>query len=247
MDKGILLQRVSFAYHKNIAVLSDINYVIAKGDFVGISGINGSGKSTFTYLLNGIIPHQIAGILDGRILVDGRDTQTAKTADIATKVGLVFQNPDLTLFNLTVEEEIAFGLTNLKYPDIGRRVKEALEMVAIKGFEKKDPQSLSVGEKQKVSLAAVLAMDTDYIILDEPTAMLDYKSSVELYKILRELNRRKKTIIVVEHDTDFLWKFSRQIMILDQGRIKTTGNTKEILSKFDLLDSLGIKRPNINF
>ena len=119
-----------------------------------------------------------------------------------------------------------------------------LETVGLPNYTRRDPQTLSLGEKQKVCLAAVLAQETDYIVLDEPTSMLDYKSSLELYRILQSLNQRGETIATVEHDTDFLWTFAKEVIIFDKGKVASSGETKTNLSDRDLLNRLGIKVPS---
>lgn len=243
MNKGIEIKNVTFGYRKNAPILQNISLAIKRGSFLGITGVNGSGKSTFTYLLNGLIPHFIRGHLTGDISVDNISTKIQKVAFFAAKVGMVFQNPDFSLFNLTVSEELEFGLDNLKINGKAERIKKALNLVGLSGFGERDPQTLSLGQKQKVSLATVLALDTDYIVLDEPTAMLDYKSSLELYLILRKLSNAGKTIIVVEHDTDFLKQFAKDMVIINEGSILRHGPALEILSETKILKKLGIKIP----
>ncbi len=193
MQQGIVLDKVSFSYKKETKVLRNLSLEISRGDFLGITGTNGSGKSTLTLLLNGLIPHFIEGKLSGQVLVEGISTAQKNVSYFAQKVGMVFQNPDLSLFNLTVSEEIEFGLKNFDMSNIEERKKEALVQVGLSGFENRDPQTLSFGEKQKICLACVLALDTEYLVLDEPTAMLDYKNSLELYKLLEKLNKRGKS------------------------------------------------------
>ena len=243
MNRGIEIQNVNFGYKKGINILSNISLGIKKGFFLGITGVNGSGKSTLTYLFNGLIPHFIKGHLTGEILVDGVSTRTQNVAFFAHKVGMVFQNPDFSLFNLTVAEELEFGLDNLKLNNRKDRIGKALKSVNLEGFEDRDPQTLSLGQKQKVCLAAVLALDTEYIVLDEPTAMLDFKSSLELYQILKGLNERGKTIVVVEHDTDFLKQFAKEILIINDGSIFRQGSIRKILAEKEMLAKLGIKIP----
>lgn len=243
MNKSIKIKNVSFCYQKEKFILKNISLSINHGNFLGIIGINGSGKSTLTYLFNGLIPHFIKGHLSGEILIDGVSTKTQNVAFFAGKIGMVFQNPDFSLFNLTVGEELEFGINNLKLKGIKERVRKALATVGMQDFQNYDPQSLSYGQKQKVCLAAVLALDTDYIVLDEPTAMLDFKSSLELYHILRKLNKEGKTIIVVEHDTDLLKQFAKEIIVIHEGNLLRHGPAQKILSDKRLLSDLGIKIP----
>jgi energy-coupling factor transporter ATP-binding protein EcfA2 len=221
--------------------LKDISLQIPKGTFLGISGVNGSGKTTLSLLLNGLIPHEIQGKLNGDIVIDGVNTRKRPVSYFAGKVGMLFQNPDFMLFNLTVFDEIAFGLKQKK---LDQKILQVLEMVNLSGFEKRDPQTLSLGEKQKICLAGVLARNTEYIVLDEPVAMLDYKGAVNLYKLLKKLNEEYgKTIIVIEHDTDFLKAFAGQAIILDQGKIIIEGNTRSVFSQEKKIKELGIKIP----
>jgi len=243
MESGIRFSDVSFHYPNKTDVLKHITLTISRGTFVGITGVNGSGKSTLTYLMNGLIPHSVPGTHTGTVFVDGIDTRRKSVSYFSQSVGMVFQNPDFSLFNLTVAEEISFGLHNLKHAVNNKIIENSLGLVGLFGFETRDPQSLSFGEKQKVCLASVLALDVSYIILDEPTAMLDYKSSRQLYALLKKLNTQGKTIVVIEHDTDFLWDFTSETVILDHGSIIRSGKTKDVLSQSTLLTSLGIKKP----
>jgi energy-coupling factor transport system ATP-binding protein len=244
MESGIRIDNVSFHYPNKPDVLKNLTLTIPRRAFYGVTGVNGSGKSTLSYLVNGLIPHSIPGTLRGNVLVDGIDTRTKSVSYFSRTVGMVFQNPDFSLFNLSVAEEISYGLKNLKHTSSANVITEALGLVGLNGFEHRDPQTLSFGEKQKVCLACVLALDVSYIILDEPTAMLDYKSSVELYRLLKSLNEQGKSIIVIEHDTDFLWDFTSETIILDHGTIVQHGKTRDILSNKVLLTNLGIKKPS---
>jgi energy-coupling factor transporter ATP-binding protein EcfA2 len=244
MQKGIILDHVTFHYPGKSPVLSDISLSIAPGMFVGITGVNGSGKSTFTYLLNGLIPHSIPGVLSGTVHVDGVDTKKKSVGYFSSAVGMVFQNPDFSLFTLTVAEEIRFGLKNLYGKTDPEKIKSALKLVGLEGYASRNPQTLSFGEKQKVCLASVLALDVSYIILDEPTAMLDYKSSLELYRLLQKLHTQGKTIITVEHDTDLLWEYTQESIVIHHGKVTSMGPTRRVLSNHKLLHSLGIKKPH---
>ncbi len=241
MNYAIVVRNASFAYEQQKPVLHDVSLAIPRERFVGICGRNGSGKSTLTYLFNGIIPHALSGTFTGEVLVDGVSTKARRVADMARSVGMVFQNPDFSLFNLTVSEEIMFGMRCLTRAPDAKRVRRALDVVGLAGFEDRDPQTLSYGQKQKVCLASVLALDVPILVLDEPTALLDYKSSIELYALLRKLNREGKTIIVVEHDTDFLWQHTRDTLLLHEGSVVAFGRTSDVLRKHRLLKTLGIK------
>src|SRR3989338_2530303 len=241
MSNKISINNLTFSYGKDRKILQNVSIEIKKGSFLGISGVNGSGKTTFTYLLNGLIPQFIKGTLLGEVYIDDLSTKTNSIASLSKKVVMVFQNPDFSIFNLTVKEEIEFGLRNLNLNNQSQRIKKALDLVGLTGYLEKDPQTLSFGEKQKVCLAAVLSLDTPYIVLDEPSASLDFKSSLELYNLLKNLNIKGKTIIVVEHDTDFLWRFAKEVLVLDQGRIVLYGDVTEVKKRKNILYKLGIK------
>lgn len=243
MNDGITLDNVNFSYNRIHPALINISCKIKKGAFVGITGLNGSGKTTFIYLLNGLIPHLIDGNLTGEVLVDSVSTKNKSVSFFAKKIGMLFQNPDFSLFNLSVEEEIAFGLKNLNLNQHKQRIDQALTTVGLTGFNKRDPQTLSFGEKQRVNLACVLAVDPKYLILDEPSSMLDYKSAKQLYDTLRSLNKTGKTIIVVEHDTDFLKEYAQEIIIMHQGEIISSGSPKKVFSDHKLLTTIGIRIP----
>lgn len=240
---GIVFNDVSFRYNQTKKEVSSMSFHIPKGIFCGIIGSNGSGKTTISLMINGLIPHHVSGVMHGDVNIDGINTRSQPVSFFSQKVGMVFQNPDFMIFNLSVKEEIGFGLSNLKMDKIPERIHHALSWVGLAGFENQDPHTLSLGQKQKLCLAAVLAMETEYIILDEPSAMLDYKSAVHLYKVLRELQKKGKTIIIIEHDTDFLYSFSNQIIVLDKGKLVSIGETEKIFQRKSILTQLGIKIP----
>lgn len=245
MNNIIELHDVSFRYQKGKNILNHIDISISQGNFLGITGNNGSGKTTFAYLLNGLIPHLVTGTLEGTVFIDGISTKEKEVGFFAKTVGLVFQNPDYSLFNVSVQEEILFGIKNFKLSDQSERVIQSLKMVGMEKYLNHDPKKLSFGQKQKISLACILALNTPVIVLDEPTAMLDFKSSLELYTTLEMLHKKGKTIIVIEHDTDFLLQFTKQTIILNEGSIVSQGSTKQSFKDKKLLSTLGIKNPHL--
>ncbi|MEK7633264.1 MAG: ABC transporter ATP-binding protein [Patescibacteria group bacterium] len=238
---SIVIDSVSFRYDSKETILDSINLEIKENDFVAILGKNGSGKTSLTYCINGLIPHAIPGKLSGSVFIDGKNTKKISIGEISKKVGTVFQDPDLVIFNLTVEEEVSFGVYNLKLNLPNERVKKALKTVGLEGFEKRDPQSLSGGQKQLLCIACVLAMGTDYIILDEPISNLDYLNAQLVYEILKSLHQQGKTIIVIEHDTNMVWANSTKTIILDNHQIVKSGLTKQILKNNQELISFGIR------
>jgi energy-coupling factor transporter ATP-binding protein EcfA2 len=201
-------------------VLKDINLTINTGEWWGIAGSNGSGKTTLLYVLAKIIPDLMPAKISG-------------TVSINHSTGLVFQNPDFSIFNLTVEEEVGFGH---KKP-----IEAALKAVGLWSLRSADPQTLSYGAKQKLCLAAVLAKNPDIILLDEPTSMLDYKSSLNLYSVLKKLHQAGKTIVVVEHNTALLNQYTQKLLLIDDGKIAAQGTTQSIFKNRALIKRLNLE------
>ncbi len=241
--EGIALKNVSFSYPDGNKVLDGISLQILHGSFYGITGTNGSGKTTLSLLLNGLIPHEIQGRMTGSVLVEGDDTKKKPVSFFARKVGMVFQNPDHMIFNLSVREELEFGLRNIGVKDFDIRIHEALVQVGLDGFEDRDPHSLSFGQKQKLCLACVLSMNPGYIVLDEATSMLDYKSTLQMYAILDRLHRKGNTIVIIEHDTSFLKQYASEVAVIHQGRIVLQGSAHDVFSQTTQLHDIGIKIP----
>ncbi|MDI6826740.1 MAG: ABC transporter ATP-binding protein [Candidatus Aenigmarchaeota archaeon] len=241
---GVVVEKLSFSYPNKIA-LKNISFNIDDGEFLGLVGPTGCGKTTLALCMNGLIPNSIKGKFSGRVLIDGLDTRKHKVSELARKVGLVFQDPDWQIFNLTVEDEVVFGLRNLSFDKIKKRVREALKIVGLNGLEKEEPQRLSQGQKQKLCVASVIATDPDFIVLDEPTSQLDYKNTLSIHEILKKLNKKGKIILMIEHDTDFLAKYANRVLIMEDGRIIRDGETDEVFSKVRFLKKLGIKIPRV--
>ena len=226
ISDGVVLKNVSFSFDSRTKILKNINLRIDKGSFVGVAGGNGSGKTTFTKLLNGLIPQETEGELTGGVFIDGDSTRDFQISHFAKKVGMVFQNPDFSLFNLTVAEEVEFVLKNLNIKNSAEKIADSLKLVGMEKLLRADPQSLSFGQKQKVALASVLVQQPRVLVLDEPTAMLDYKSGLNLFSILKKLNKKGTTVVTVEHDTDLLEQYASRIIILDKGKVAADGSPK---------------------
>lgn len=216
----MIVSRLSLTYPGPARVLQQISFRMNSGCWLGITGSNGSGKTSLLYCLAGLIPRHLPGRLSGKI-------------SLAKQPGLMFQNPDFSLFNLTVEEEAGFGASG--------DVLRALKTVGLDRLRQADPHTLSYGQKQKLCLAGLLARNPRVLLLDEPASMLDYHSTLELYRLLARLNRQGKTIVTVEHDTRLLWEFTRRILILDQGKIAAFGPTRTVLKNTRLLRRLGLR------
>src|SRR4030066_1092784 len=169
-----------------------VSLVVEKGEFITVLGCNGSGKSTICLLANGLVPHAIQGDFEGSVEIFEKPVMGRTVAEIATKVGIVFQEPEGQLFCMSVEEEVAFGPENLAVPreEIKTRVGGGLELVGMKGDNDRSPFSLSGGQKQRVAIAAAPSMRPQMLVLDEPAYALDPVGRVELYKVLMELKQK---------------------------------------------------------
>jgi len=243
----IRVEGVSFRYPRAKEYsLKNINLKVRKGEFLGILGASGSGKSTLCLTFNGIIPHSIKGEFRGDVYVKGYNTKDTSVARLSTIVGLVMQNPDSQLFNMTVEEEIAFGLENLGLDteEIKRRVRWALKITGLEGLENEFPPNLSGGQKQRLAIASVLAMKPEVLVLDEPTSQLDPLGKEQVLSLVTLLNKEQGiTIILVEHNTEYLLSFADRVIVLDKGEIILEGKPKQVFEEVETLERLGIKIP----
>jgi energy-coupling factor transport system ATP-binding protein len=226
-----------------ITSLSEINFEIQKGDFIAVIGANGSGKSTLAKHINGLLlPSQ------GDVFVENYNTKDQENIwEIRKKIGMVFQNPDNQLVATTVEDDIAFGLENIgmEGEEMRKRVDWALNIVGLNELRNSEPHLLSGGQKQRVVIAGALAMHTSYLVLDEPTSMLDPKGKKEVLEIIKRLNREEKITIV--YITQFMSEAAEfnKIMVLDRGKIILNDVPKEIFKQADLLLKLSLEIPQI--
>src|SRR5512136_253541 len=213
--------------------ISDISIKVEKGDFVLITGPSGCGKTTLCRCFNGLIPHFYQGELSGEITVVGKDIMKFQTHEMAKHVGLVFQNPENQLFGLSVEKDVAFGLENLGFPreEMRKRVDWALNLTGIYDLRERSPHEVSGGQQQRVAIAAVLAMQPEIIVLDEPTSFLDPLSAERIFQVIHELNKTLGfTVVLVEHRLDLTAKYADHIVIMDEGKVRFDGATREVLS-----------------
>ena len=226
-----------------VKALNNINMEINNGDFISIIGSNGSGKSTLARHLNCLLLPT-----DGDIWVDDMNTKDKETMwEIRQKVGMVFQNPDNQIVATTVEDDIAFGLENIGMDEklMERRVEWALKVVEMEDYKKSEPHLLSGGQKQRVAIAGAIAMNSSYLVLDEPTAMLDPSGRNEVMDILKKLNKREKiTIIFITHLMEEAAE-SNKIIVLDKGKISLEGKPEEVFKKADVLKNIKLDIPQI--
>jgi len=213
--------------------INGISIRVEKGEFVLITGPSGCGKTTLCRCFNGLIPHFYQGELKGEITVADMDTTTHQTHAMAKSVGLVFQNPENQLFALSIEKDVAFGLENLGVPreEMRKRVEWALNLTGIYDLRERSPHEVSGGQQQRVAIAAVLAMQPEIIVLDEPTSFLDPLSAEKIFEVIHELNKKLGiTVVLVEHRLDLTAKYADHIIIMDEGKVCFDGNPREVLS-----------------
>ena len=226
--------------------LSHINLSIERGDFLGIIGPSGAGKTTLACLFSGAIPHHYGGELSGTVQLFSHDTKALSLTDIARFVGLVMQDIDAQMVASVVEDELLFGLENFGVPagDIPSRIEEALQRIGIESLCNRTIATLSGGQKQKVALAAIIALKPSVLVLDEPTCALDPASSRTIYELLSELNRSFGiTIIAIEQKVALLSEFCSHLAVLHEGSLAAYGTTSDVLSQVDTLDAIGISYP----
>ena len=245
----IEIQELTFKYtgsKKN--ALENITLNIEKGDFIGIIGESGAGKTTFCSCLNGLIPHHYTGDFYGSVKVEGLDTFEVKPDKLALKVGSVFQDIESQIVSYFVEDEILFGLENFGVPadQIESRITEALEALDITDLRHREISTLSGGQKQKVVFASILALQPEYLILDEPTGELDPASSLQIFKLLKKLNEEKGiTVIIAEQKIMLLCEFVKKLIVLEKGTVVHYGEIRSTLTHQREMEEAGINCPRV--
>ncbi len=245
----IELDDVSFSYRTDgPRALDGITLSLEEGAFLGIIGPSGAGKSTLAAVLSGAIPHHFGGPFFGSALVAGTDTCDVTLTDIARVVGSVNQDIDAQMVASVVEDELLFGLENFGAPHerIDRIVDEALAAVGIPELREREIATLSGGQKQKVAIAAILALAPRVLVLDEPTAALDPVSSRMVFDVLRELNERQGiTVIVIEQSVALLSEYCERIIVMDRGRVALDGTPHEVFGHAAELRAIGVDSPRV--
>ena len=243
----IEFENFTFRYREGTRpVVTDINLTIADGAFVGMTGAAGSGKSTLTYAMNGIIPHCYPGDFYGSVRVAGLDTCEASLTDISRLVGSVCQDIDSQMVSSIVEDEMLFGLENFGVPHdrIEGRLSEALADMGIQDLRHRTIDSLSGGQRQKVAIASILALRPKVLVLDEPTAELDPTSSLAVFELLARYAREHgTTVVVVEQKIALLSHFCDQLVIVEDGGIRFDDEPRAVLAHTDELLEIGVNCP----
>ena len=239
----IRMEHVSFAYSDQGPTVQDVSFHVEKGEFAAILGANGAGKTTTVRLVDGLIKPT-----SGRVLIHGADTATSPVSERARRVGFLFQNPDRQICKNTVREEILFGLKAVRGEESGEtldaRCREMLEDFGFTGEE--DPFSLSRGQRQRVALASILAVEPEVLILDEPTTGLDYLECCHIMDRIRRMNREQQvTVIMVCHDMEVVLDYADRALVMAGGRLLADGPVKEIFRNTELMEEASILPPQM--
>lgn len=239
MDLAIEVTKLSFQYNDGTCALEELCLTVKRGSKVALLGPNGSGKSTFLLHLNGI--HMVQ---QGSLRVLGETVSKANEKKLKGKVGLVFQDPDDQIFSSTVWEDVAFGPINqgLRGLELEERVEQALKSVGMEQYSQKVPYHLSYGQKKRVAIAGVLAMNPDILVLDEPVAFLDPAGKYALFDILDTLNQQGKTILAATHDVNLAARWADEIIILHNGHVLAQG-APTLLSDPALVQQASLELP----
>ncbi len=238
------LENICFSYEKQNKILKNISLDIKKGKKTVFLGENGSGKSTLFFLLNGLLKPD-----SGEIYFNGEKLKYKKKdlENLRKKVGIVFQDPEVQIFAPTVYQEIAYGLQNLNYSNekIEEKINEINVELNMKKLLEKPCHHLSYGQKKRVTIASILAMEPEILVLDEPTAWLDFKNIKITLEMIENLCKRGKTLVISTHDIDFAYEVADYIYILNEGKIVKHGTRNEIFEDFKFLKKLNLDVPKI--
>lgn len=247
MSGLIELKNVTYTYPlSNTPAIKNLSLTIEKGDFYGVIGANGAGKTTFCALLCGFAPSFFKGELQGEILINGIPTTEYEEGQLLKLIGYVFQNPfnQISGAKDTVFEEIAYGLENYGVPveKIEERVTNIMRLTGIEELAFKNPYALSGGQQQRVALASILVLEPEILIIDEPTSQLDPEGTESVFRIIAELKKEKRTVILVEQKVDLVAEYSDKIIAIDKGELVAVGDKQSVLSDETLLKK-GIQLP----
>ena len=244
---GIQVKNIFYTYQKKATnatqALADVSLEIKDNDFLAIVGETGSGKSTLAQMFNALLIPDKGDVLVNDYVINYKNRKSRKLRGLRKQVGLVFQFPEYQLFEETVEKDVAFGVKNfgVKGEEALNRAHEALKQVGLdESYFKRAPFDLSGGEKRKVAIAGILAIDPDILIFDEPTAGFDPQSSKDLMNLITEFHKNGKTIIIITHDMDLVNTCTRRVVMLERGQVTFDGTPNELFSHikgYDRLDT----------
>lgn len=236
------VQDLWYRYEKQDFALCGVSLSIYPGEFVAIIGQNGAGKTTLVKHFNGILSP-----IQGKVRINGRDTKDIPFEKMATEVGYCYQNPDHQIFNLTVKEELQFGLKKLKLPEeeIKKRIDQVIKTVNLQGNEEEYPFSLSRGERQKLAVGTILAINPPVMIIDEPTTGMDWKGGEIMMNLIRDLHQARRTIIMITHDMRIVAAYASRVIVMSEGQIIAEGTPKEVFIQTEILAKAFLEAPQI--
>jgi len=239
----VSLHDVKFTYDGGVEALRGVNLHIRNGEFVAIVGGNGSGKTTLAKHMNGLLRPT-----SGEVMVSGKPAAGLSVADLSRVVGYAFQNPDHQLFCTTVEAEVSYGPRNLGYhgPELSRRVEYAIEAMGLGGFSELPPLSLNLGQRRRVSIAAVISMDPRVLILDEPTTGLDAGEIRVLMESIGELNRKGRAIILITHEMKVVAEHANRVVVMADGRTVLDSDARGVFADLEVLAKARLVPPPIS-
>ena len=235
------IQDLHFSYTEGEEILKGINLVL-EGDSTAIIGQNGAGKTTFVKLLKGLLRPT-----SGKILYNGKDLSTLTVAQIAKDIGMVFQNPNDQIFKNTVIDEVMFGpmQIGMTKEQARKRSEEALELVGLLNLKKVNPYDLGLSERKLVSIAAILAMNPDVIIFDEPTIAQDYAGKTCIGNIVKKLRNEGKLVLTIIHDMDFVAEYFDRAVVFAKGNVLLDGTPEVVFAEADVLEKAYLEQPNV--
>lgn len=239
---AVRVEELRYVYPTGYEALRGVDLTIDRGEFIAIMGENGSGKTTLIKHFNGVLKPT-----SGKVFVEGVDTRDVPVSKLSRKVGIVFQNPDHQLFSETVWDEVAFPMRNFGFPDdvIEQRVEKYLRLMGLYKYRDRSPYLLSLGERKRLTIAAVLAYDPEIIVLDEPTAGQDYVQKEHISGLMNLLRTMKKTVIVVTHDVEFVVEHVDRIVLMARGKIVAAAPPSAVLTNPGVLASARLMPPQL--
>lgn len=240
MEKALLeVKDLSFAYEEK-RVLKNVSILVRRGERIAVMGSNGAGKSTFFLCLNGVLQPE-----KGEIFLDGKKIEKKGFQELRKKVGFVFQDADSQIIASNVRAEVSFGPMNLglEREEVKKRVEEAIAYMSLEKLQERAPHYLSGGEKKRVSIADILAMEPELLIFDEPMAALDPVNAQNVEGILDRLHEDGKTLLIATHDVDFAYRFADRILVFANGNLIANGTPYEIFQKKEVMEQAHLKKP----
>ena len=238
----VQVSNLTYQYSPDNNALKNINLTIHEGEFVALIGSNGSGKTTLTKQFNGLLKPSV-----GQVMVNGMETKQFSTSQLSHIVGYVFQNPDHQIFCATVEKELEYGLKNAPVDtrEINRRVNHVLNFTGLEQYRNEHPLSLGKGERQMIAVASILVLEPKILVIDEPTTGLDWAGIQKMMSLIKHLHENGTTILMISHDMEIVAKYAQRAIVMNDGEILLDGDTREVFSKFQVLEQACLVPPQI--